>query len=122
MTIEKKSFTGQGAIAAFGVLVFGTADNTVALATGSTSKIIGTSDELDHTDGEQVDLELRPFGEVKLGAAVTRGDPLTSNAAGLAVTAAPAAGVNAYTFGRAGKSGVAGETIPYIRSLGVLQG
>lgn len=122
MTIEHKSFAGQGAIAANSVIAFGTADNTVALATGPTSKIIGTSDNLDHTDGEQVDLEMRPMGEVKLGAAVTRGDRLTSNAAGLAVTAAPAAGVNAHTFGIAAKSGVATEVIPYIRALSVLQG
>jgi hypothetical protein len=122
MTTEHKSFAGQGAIAACSVLIFGTADNTVALATGSTSKIIGTSDNLDHTDGEMVDVEVRPMGEVKLGAAVTRGDRLTSNASGLAVTAAPAAGVNAQTFGIAAKSGVANEVIPYFRALSVLQG
>lgn len=120
--IENKSYAGQGAIGGFSVIAIGTADNTVTLATGPTSKIIGTSDALDHVDGEQVDLEMRPMGEVKLGAAVTRGDRLTSNASGLAVTAAPAAGVNAQTFGIAAKSGVLNEVIPYIRTLVVVQG
>jgi hypothetical protein len=122
MTTEFKSLTAQGAIGAFLICKPGTADNTVVLATSSTDLLIGTSDSLDKVAGELVDLDMDAIAEVKLGAAVTRGALLTANATGQAVTAAPAAGVNARVIGVALKSGVAGDVITYLRGLSSLQG
>lgn len=122
MTTEFKSLTAQAAIGGYLILKPGTADGTVALATSSADALIGTSDGLDKVTGELVDLDVRPVAEVKLGAAVTRGALLTANASAQAVPAAPAAGVNASTIGRALRSGVAGDVIPYLRSLGSVQG
>jgi hypothetical protein len=122
MTTEFKSFTAQAAIGAFLICKLGTADSTLVLAASSTDLLIGTSDSLDKVTGELVDLDVRPIAEVKLGAAVTRGAQLTSNAAGKAVTAAPGAGVNASVIGRALKSGAAEDVIPYLRANGTVQG
>jgi Uncharacterized conserved protein (DUF2190) len=120
--IEHKSFKASGAVAAFLILKFGASEGTVTVATSATDLLIGTADGLDKADGEMVDVDLRPMPEVKLGAAVTRGQLLTANAAGKAVPAAPAAGANVAVIGRAARSGAADDVIPYLRGLGTTQG
>lgn len=122
MTTEFKSLTAQAAVARFLILKHGTADGTVVPAAAATDLLIGTADGLDKAIGEMVDMDVRPVAEVKLGGAVTRGQPLTANAAGKAVVAAPAAGANVRLIGYAMKSGADGDVIPYIRALGVMQG
>lgn len=122
MTTEFKSLAAQSAVAAFLILKPGTADMTVVPAAAATDLLIGTADSLDKAAGEMVDLDLRPIAEVKLGGSVTRGQPITSNAAGKGVAAAPAAGSNVRIIGFAAKSGVADDVIPYFRAPGVMQG
>lgn len=122
MTIEFKSFVAQAAVAGNLILKPGTADFTVVPAAGPTDLLLGTSDSLDKAIGEMVDLDLRPIDEVRLGGAVTRGQPITSNAAGKGVVPAPAAGSNVRIIGFALKSGVAEDVIPYLRAPGVMQG
>lgn len=122
MTTEFKSFIAQAAVGGNLILKFGAADGTVVPAVAATDLLIGTADSLDKATGELVDMDVRPVAEVKLGAAVTRGQPLTSNASGQAVVAAPAAGANVRIIGFAFKSGAAGDVIPYLRDPGVMQG
>ena len=122
MTTEFKSLAAQSAVAAFLILKPGTADMTVVPAAAATDLLIGTADSLDKAADEMVDLDLRPIAEVKLGGSVTRGQPITSNAAGKGVAAAPAAGSNVRIIGFAAKSGVADDVIPYFRAPGVMQG
>lgn len=118
-----KGFLAEAAIGKNRICKFGSSDGAVLLATGSTDKSIGVSDGAgDAVAGDTVDVKLDGLHEVVLGAAVTRGDPLTSDANAAAITAAPAAGVNAYTIGRALVSGVAGDIIPYFAVPGVIQG
>ena len=92
------------------------------IATASTDLLMGTVDSLDKDTGEMVDLDLRPIAEVKLGGAVTRGQPITANAVGKGVAAAPAAGSNVRIIGFALKSGAADDVITYLRAPGVMQG
>lgn len=62
-------------------------------------------------------------GKVIIGAAVSAGDFLTSDAAGLAVTAAPAAGVNDEVFGIALEDGAnSGELIKFVVNIFTMQG
>lgn len=122
MTTEFKSLKAVGAVGANLILKPGAADFTAVVATSATDLLIGSADGLDKADGEMVDLDVRPVAEVKLGAAVTRGQKLTANAAGKAVAAAPAAGSNVHVIGVAAKSGVADDVIPYYRALSVMQG
>jgi hypothetical protein len=112
----------QAAVAAFLIVKPGNADNTCVPAAAATDKLVGTADGLDKAIGEIVDVPSAGIGEVRLGGNVTRGDPLTSDAAGKAVVAAPAAGANARIIGFAAASGVADDVIQYHISLGVMQG
>lgn len=122
MTTEFKSLIAQAAVSGFLIVKPGTADFTAVPAAAATDLLLGTADSLDKDTGEMVDLDLRPIAEVKYGAAVTRGQPLTSNAVGRAVPAAPAAGSNVRIIGFALKNGVDGDVGSYLRAPGVLQG
>lgn len=117
-----RSYTAQAAIDPFLIVKPGTADGTVTLATAPADLLIGTSDALAKAVGESVDVGTGDLHEVRLGGAVTRGQPLTTNAASKAVTAAPAAGANVRIIGFADQSGVADDVITYIRSPGYMQG
>ena len=120
--LQHRSVLASVAIAAFLIIRHGAADNTAALATASTDALIGTNEALGKTTGEMVDYPTAGTGEVALGAVVTRGDPLTADATSRAITAAPAAGVNARIIGFALQSGVAGDVIDYQIAPGRIQG
>ena len=122
MSFDFKSQLAQAAVAAFLIVRPGTANDTVVPAAAATDLLLGTADGLDKATGEMVDLDLRPVAEVRLGGSVTRGQPITSNAAGKGVVAAPAAGANVRIIGFALKSGVAEDVITYLRAPGVMQG
>jgi len=106
-----KSHTAEGAITKYRICKPGTADGKMAQATASTETLMGVSTELSKTDGETVDIVLLGWAEVEYGGAVTRGDPLTSDANGKAVAAAPAAGTNANIIGFAPVSGVDADVV-----------
>lgn len=122
MTTEHKSMTAQGTVDPFLICKPGTLDLTVVIATAATDLLIGTSDALGKVTGELVDIDVRPIAEVRLGGSVTRGQQLTANGSGKAVTAAPGAGANVRVIGVALKSGAADDVVPYLRALGTVQG
>jgi hypothetical protein len=117
-----RSVVAQVAIAAYLIIKHGTVDNSAALATSSADALIGANEALGKDLGEVVDYPTAGTGEVVLGAAVTRGDPLTADATSRAVTAAPGAGVNARIIGFALQSGVAGDVVDYQIAPGRIQG
>lgn len=117
-----KSYKAAAAVGAFLILKHGAADDTVVISTAAADKLIGTSDSLAKDTGEMVDVDFRAEAKVTLGGNVTRGDPLTSDGQGRAITAAPAAGANVRIIGYANQSGVLGDVIRYERALGTLQG
>ena len=79
------NYTAQGAIGKHLLVKFGTADKAVTLATAATDKIIGCTSDIDALDGEPCDVFRHKIARVIYGAAVTKGDALTANAAGRAV-------------------------------------
>jgi hypothetical protein len=117
-----RGYKAEVAVDAYLIVKPGTADYACTLATAATDLLLGTSDALAKAIGEVVDVNLQPWAEVRLGGAVTRGQPLTANAAGKAVAAAPAAGSNVRVIGFAEQSGVADDVITYLRAPGVMQG
>lgn len=117
-----KNYTADGATTAYSIAKFGSADGDAALAAASTDKLIGVFDELAHADGERCDVIRAGATLVQYGGTVTRGDWLTANASGLAVTAAPTTGVNASVIGRAEVSGVSGDIVPIVLAVGQIQG
>jgi hypothetical protein len=104
-----KNFGAGGAIPARRFVKFGGDDDTVILATAPSDAIIGVSLDLDAVQGDRVDVALDGVAEVTIGGSTTRGDLLTADAQGRAVTAAPAAGVNVRTGGVATSSNVLGD-------------
>ena len=98
------------AIAAYRLLQQGTSDGEVIQAAGTTKTIIGvcTRVEAAATD-PTVEAVRGGIPEVEYSGPVTRGDPLTSDANGKAVKAAPGGGAIAHIAGFAEVSGVSGD-------------
>jgi hypothetical protein len=92
------------------LIVRAVAGGKAAVATGSTAALIGVS-LYDTPAGQPATIQVDGVARVKLGGTVNADDPITSNASGQGVAAAPAAGVNAWIVGIALESGVAGDLI-----------
>lgn len=101
-----RNFTAEAAVAAFRIVKFGATDGSVAQAAAVGDKAVGVSTEVPAALGERCDTQLDEVAYVQYGGAVTRGDLLTSDANGKAVTAAPGAGTNNRIIGIAMVSGV----------------
>lgn len=104
-----KPYRPETAIPRARIVKFGAADGTCRLASAATDLAFGVSSEIDVVVGEPCDVAIMGLVPVTYGGNVTRGDLLTSDAQGRAVTAAPAAGTNAEVIGRAMLSGVVGD-------------
>lgn len=105
-----KSLEATAAVAKRRLVKFGAADGAGVPATDGTAFIVGVSSEVDTAIGERISVHsIGNIADVEYGGAVTRGDPLTADAQGRAVTAAPAAGANVYIVGYAEVSGVLGD-------------
>lgn len=123
MTMDYRSFKAESAIEHNRIMKPGTTPGWLVKATGPTDKLLGTSDtQIDHVVGGNVDLELRPICTVKLGGNVAWMDPITSDANGKGVTAAPAAGANVRIIGYALTAGALDDEITYLRAPSTLQG
>lgn len=118
-----KARTAAGAIAPYRFVKHGAADNQVAQAAGATDKLCGVVQQLGAAKaGDTVDIAKGGIVGIELGGPVTRGDPLTSDASGKAVVAAPAAGASVRIGGFAEVSGIAGDIIDMEYAPGVMQG
>lgn len=112
-----RSRVAEGAVSAYHIVKAGTADMSCVAAAAATDKLLGTSDELDHTTGETVDLQLGPVGKVVLGGTVAAGDALTSDANGKAVKTTT---IGDRIIGFAEIAGVANDIVTYMRAPGVV--
>lgn len=118
-----KSYLAQAQIGPYLIVKDGTADGTVTPATAATDKPKGVSvPTITVPSGQRADVVLDGIAQVVLGGTVTRGDPITANATGQGVLAAPGAGVNNHIVGFAEVSGVANDVIPVRLARGVMQG
>lgn len=104
-----KPFTATTAVAGRRIVKYGAADGAVVQATASTEAFAGVCDPVGAAAGSVADVHQLGEAEVEYGGNVTRGDRLTSDANGKAITAAPAAGATCEIIGRAQVSGVAGD-------------
>ena len=119
----EKSVKCTAAIAtAFLLAKFGADDDTLSQATASTEELVGVFQHITTTAGDEIRVMLSGISRVVLGGTVVRGNPITSDANGKGVAAAPGAGVNAYVIGRALASGVAGDIIPVMLVPDRIQG
>ena len=121
-TILIKTFVAGAAINPNSLVKFGSDDNTVVPAAAATDAIIGVVNNVGAASGDRVDVIMIGAAEVEYGGNVTRGDLLTSDANGNAITAAPVAGANARLVGVAMVSGVSGDIGSVMVKPGSMQG
>lgn len=121
-SLLQKAYIAEAAIAAARIVKFGAADGQVLQAAAVGDKLIGVSNEIGPSINERCDIIRAGIADVTLGGAVTRGDPITSDANGKGVAAAPAAGVNNSIIGFAETSGVLDDVIPVLIAPGRIQG
>ena len=119
----EKSVKCTAAIAtAFLIAKFGADDDTLSQATASTESLIGVFQHTTSAVGEEVRVMLDGISKVKLGGTVTRGDRLTSDAAGKAVAIGAVAGTNYNSIGTALASGSSDDIIPALLNFNRPQG
>lgn len=121
-TLLNKNYLAEAAIAPFRIVRMGAADGGVLQAAAATDALIGVSEAVGPASGERCDVVKVGLADVELGGAVVRGGPVTSDATGRGVAAAPAVGANNRVIGFAEVSGVAGDIIPVYLSPCVMQG
>lgn len=122
-----KKFKAGATIAKNRIVKFGADDNHVIQGAAVSDLLFGVADfpgPLTDTcvAEDSIDVVLNGVAEVKLGGTVTRGNPLTSDATGQALAAAPSAGVNNRIIGFAMASGVSGDIIGVLLNPGYIQG
>lgn len=117
-----KAGTAEAAIAAYRIVKHGAADGGLVQAAAATDFLCGVCESVGPASGERVDIVKAGIAEVEFGGTVTRGAPVTSDANGKAVAAAPAAGSNVRIIGFAEVSAVAGDIAPVWVEPGLMQG
>ncbi|HEY0466067.1 MAG TPA: hypothetical protein VGC79_17775 [Polyangiaceae bacterium] len=117
-----KSFGAGGALGAYRIVKNGAADGTVLIAAAATDKLLGVTDRIATASGDVADIVLSGSGELVAGGNVAFGDPITSDAAGAGVVAAPAGGANVRIIGFALSSAVANDIFPIRVAPGFMQG
>ena len=117
-----KSLKAEVAMPAYKIAKHGSIEGSVALAYIGTDKLLGITTDIPAAIGERCDVILSGVAEVLYGGAVTRGDLLTNDGSGNAVTAAPAAGANVRVIGVALVSGALGDVGQCMISQAMLQG
>jgi hypothetical protein len=105
-----KSLTATTAITKRRLVKLGAADGAGVPAVDGAAFIVGVNSDVDVAIGERASVHsIGNIADVESGGNVSRGDPLTSDASGRAVTAAPGAGTNIFIVGFAEVSGVLGD-------------
>lgn len=97
-----KTFKAGGAITAYRIVALGAANGEAVQAAAATDPLIGVAQQIGASGADVlIDVCMGDLPEVQYGAAVQRGDPLTADAEGKAVPAAPAAGETVRIIGYA---------------------
>ncbi|MDH5298672.1 MAG: DUF2190 family protein [Desulfobulbaceae bacterium] len=118
-----ENFDAEAAVNPFRLVKPGTADGQVVHGAAATDAVFGVSDSLGAAAaGDRVDIHTAGVADVEYGGTVAAGDPLTADANGKAVKAAPAAGVNNRIAGFARVAGVAGDIGAVQLAPGQIQG
>lgn len=119
-----RAYEASAEIAGHRIVTFDTpaSATTIASATGGAVPLVGVSDKMGASVGGMCDVHRAGLVSVQLGGTVGAGDPLTSNAAGLAIKAVPGSGANVNIIGFADQPGVSGDIIDAFMAPGVIRG
>lgn len=117
-----KSYIAGAAIAKHRIVKFDAVDGTVIQSAAATDFSIGVSEGIAAAAGEIVDVIQGDIAYVEMSGVVARGGPVTSDALGRGVAAAPAGGVNNRVIGFALVTTAAGDIAPVRISPHTMQG
>lgn len=118
-----KTYLSGAAVGANKLVKMGAADEKVIEATDGSVPIIGVSLHATTGADQRIEVQVAGIATVKSGGAVGRTDYVTAGAAGVAVAAAPAAGVNSNVAGmNASKAAANGDLFEIRLSPHRLQG
>lgn len=117
-----KNFIAEAAVTKRRIVKHGAADGKVLHGAAATDFVFGVVADLDAALGARADVVVAGIVKTEFGGAIARGEPVTSDANGKAVKAAPAAGVNNRIIGFAWVSGVDGDIAPVQLAPGQIQG
>lgn len=116
------NYVAETALAKNRIVCFGATDGSVKQATAAADFIIGVTENFAYAVGDRVDIVRTGLADVEYGGTVTRGQPLTADAQGRAVAAAPSAGTNNRIIGYAEVSGVVGDIGSVMVGAEMIQG
>lgn len=118
-----KTYVAGAAITRRRIIKFDVVDGQVVMGAAANDSLIGVSDmSADVTSGSRAEVRLTGVAEVEAGGTIARGAPVTSDATGRAVAAAPAAGINNRIIGFAMAAYVIGDVADVFLSQGSIQG
>lgn len=117
-----KQGVAEAAIAPYRITKAGTSDGSYLQAAAATDFLNGVCESVGPEAGERLDVVKAGIADVEFGGTVARGEPVTADASGKAVKAAPAVGANVRIIGFAEVSAVAGDIAPVLIAPGVIQG
>lgn len=117
-----KNYVAEAAIAPYRIVKFGAADGQVLQSAAATDLLMGVCESVGPAIGERCDVVKSGIAEVEFAGVVARGGPVTSDALGRGVAAAPGAGLNNRIIGFAEVSTAAGDIAPLLIAPGVMQG
>lgn len=117
-----KQGVAESAIAPYRITKAGTSDGAYLQAAAATDFLNGVCESVGPAAGERLDIVKSGIADVEFGGTVARGEPVTADASGKAVKAAPAAGANVRIIGFAEVSAVAGDIAQMLIAPGVMQG
>jgi hypothetical protein len=103
-----KTYAATADVAPYRIVKF-SADYEVAQATSDDDASIGVADGRGRIGNDRCDVHRAGLVDVEYGGVVTRAAPLTSDASGRAIVAAPAAGTTSRVIGFAEVAGVEGD-------------
>lgn len=114
--------TAGGAIPARTIVKFGADSKTVLAGAAATDDLLGVSCDVDAAIGDPCDFMIDGIAPVISGGNITRGKPVTSDANGHAVQAAPASGADVRILGIAMEDAVANDITGVFLAQSVMQG
>ena len=83
-----KTFHAPASVEGYRIVTLAVGVNTVETANAVTDPLIGVTTSIGSMDNGRCDVIVGGISEIKIGGSVTRGDVLTTDASGRAVTAA----------------------------------
>jgi len=117
-----KNFTADGIIEKRRLVTFGSEEGHIAKAGVGDVLLGSTAIRGAEKAGARVDVCLDLIREIEFGGAIAYGDPITSDAQGRAIKAAPAADSSVPIIGRAMEAGKLGTIGRVLFQPGILHG